>query len=70
MYFIKGRDCLIQLIALKMPRKRTRQELLATIQFALLMNFVTDLYLDLKYKLYWYFDKKQIEWVVPSCSPW
>lgn len=41
----------------------TRHELLATIQFALLMNFVTDLYLDLKYKLYWYFDKEQIEWL-------
>ncbi len=27
------------------------------------MNFVTDLYLDLKYKLYWYFDKEQIEWL-------
>ncbi|WP_445724479.1 CBO0543 family protein [Fredinandcohnia sp. FSL W7-1320] len=25
------------------------------------MNFVTDLYLDLKYNLYWYFDKEQIE---------
>lgn len=54
---------LFLLIALKMPRKRTRHELLATIQFALLMNFLTDLYLDLKYKLYWYFDKNQIEWL-------
>ncbi|MBM6619646.1 CBO0543 family protein [Bacillus suaedaesalsae] len=54
---------LVVLIALRIPRKRTRHELLATIQFALLMNFVTDLYLDLKYKLYWYFDKKQIEWL-------
>jgi len=54
---------LLLLVALKMPRKRTRHELLATIQFALLMNFVTDLYLDLKYKLYWYFDKEQIEWL-------
>lgn len=54
---------LVLLVALKMPRRRTRHELLATIQFALLMNFVTDdLYLDLKYKLYWYFDKEQIEW--------
>lgn len=42
---------LVLLVALKMPRKRTRHELLATIQFALLMNFITDLYLDLKYKL-------------------
>lgn len=52
---------LVFLVALKMPRKRTRHELLATIQFALLINFVTDLYLDLKYNLYWYFDKEQIE---------
>ncbi|WP_102029504.1 CBO0543 family protein [Salirhabdus sp. Marseille-P4669] len=54
---------LVLLVALKMPRKRTRHELLATIQFALLMNFVTDMYLDLRYKLYWYFDKEQIEWL-------
>lgn len=54
---------LVLLVALKMPRKRSRHELLATIQFALLMNFVTDLYLDLKYKLYWYFEKEQIEWL-------
>ncbi|MCM3587861.1 hypothetical protein M3182_19230 [Mesobacillus maritimus] len=59
---------LVLLVALKMPRKKTKHELLATIQFALLMNFVTDLYLDLKYKLYWYFDKEQIEWLYLSVA--
>ncbi|WP_409300422.1 CBO0543 family protein [Peribacillus sp. SCS-155] len=56
----------VLLFALKMPRKKTRHELLATIQFALFMNFATDYYLDLKYKLYWYFDKEQIEWLYLS----
>jgi hypothetical protein len=36
--------------------------LFASILFALMMNFVTDLYLDIKYHLYWYFDKKEVDW--------
>lgn len=51
----------VLIIAIKMTRHRTRHEVLATIFFGILMNLVTDMYLDLKYHLYWYFDKDQVE---------
>lgn len=53
---------IVLIVAFKIKRKRTRHEVLATVLFGLLMNFVTDLYLDLKYHLYWYFDKHEIDW--------
>lgn len=52
----------VLIVAFRIKRRKTRHELLATILFALMMNFVSDLYLDLKYHLYWYFDKNEVDW--------
>jgi hypothetical protein len=49
-------------VAFKIKRYRTKQEVLVTVLFGLVLNFVSDLYLDLKYHLYWYFDKQQVDW--------
>jgi hypothetical protein len=53
---------IVLIITFKMPRNRTRHEVFVAIMFGFLMNVLTDMYLDLKYHLYWYFDKEQIEW--------
>lgn len=50
------------IIAFSIKRKRTRHEVLTTVLFGLLLNSLTDMYFDLKYHLYWYFDKQQIDW--------
>lgn len=47
---------LVLIVAFKLKRKRTRHEVLATVLFGLVMNFVSDLYLDVKNHHYWYFD--------------
>lgn len=51
---------IIVIVAFSVKRRKTRHELFASILFALMMNFVTDLYLDIKYHLYWYFDKRRL----------
>ncbi|WP_301337160.1 CBO0543 family protein [Bacillus sp. FJAT-29814] len=53
---------IVLIVAFSIKRRKTRHEVFATILFALMMNFVSDLYLDLKYHLYWYFDKKEVDW--------
>jgi hypothetical protein len=50
------------LIVYLMPKHRTKHEVLTTIFFALLMSVLTDLYLDVKYHLYWYFNKDEVDW--------
>lgn len=49
-------------IAIFIPRKKPLQELIITLQFAIILNSLTDMYLDDKYNLYWYFNEMQVEW--------
>ncbi len=49
-------------IAIFIPRKKPIQELIITLQFAIILNLLTDMYLDNKYNLYWYFDEMLVEW--------
>jgi hypothetical protein len=50
------------LTAILIPKRITRIEIYATTLFALLFATLTDIYLDVKYLLYWFFTK-EVDWL-------
>src|ERR1700730_9139144 len=62
MTFLIIMTIIFYLIVYFMPKKLTKHEILTTILFALLISVLTDLYLDVKYHLYWYFHKNEVDW--------
>lgn len=53
---------ILNTLAYFIPKRISKVEIYATSVFAALFAILTDVYLDLKYNLYWYFSKEGIEW--------
>lgn len=62
MTFLCIMTIIFYLIVFFMPKHRTKHEVLTTILFALLISVLSDEYLDIKYHLYWYFKRDEVDW--------
>lgn len=62
MTFLWAETICFYLVVLIIPKRRPRHEILTTILFALLVSVLTDEFLDVKYHLYWYFSKNEVDW--------
>ncbi|UFU00007.1 hypothetical protein KO561_03315 [Radiobacillus kanasensis] len=56
-----GTAIILSLLAYFIPKQLTRSEMYTTSLFAVVLNLVTDIFLDLKWNLYGYFDKG-VDW--------